>query len=53
MGTSEHEVTILFSDIRNFTTLSEELGAQKTIKFLNDYFTQMVGCIQKEKRDVG
>ncbi|MDX1411500.1 MAG: adenylate/guanylate cyclase domain-containing protein [Nitrospirales bacterium] len=49
MGTSEHEVTILFSDIRRFTTLSEELGAQKTINFLNDYFTQMVSCIQKEK----
>ncbi len=49
MGTSEHEVTILFSDIRSFTTLSEELGAQKTIEFLNDYFTQMVSCIQKEK----
>ena len=49
MRTSEHEVTILFSDIRNFTTLSEEIGAQETINLLNAYFDQMVSCIQNEK----
>ena len=49
MRTSEHEVTILFSDIRDFTTLSEKLGAQETINLLNSYFDQMVSCIQHEK----
>lgn len=49
MGTSNHETTVLFSDIRSFTTLSEELGVQETINMLNDYFTQMVGCIKSEK----
>jgi adenylate cyclase len=39
---------VLFSDIRSFTTISEQLGAQGTVGLLNDYFTLMVECIQRE-----
>lgn len=45
LGGQSVEATVLFSDIRSFTTLSEELGPQGIISLLNDYFTRMVDCI--------
>jgi adenylate cyclase len=42
------ESTVLFSDIRGFTTLTEQLGAQGTVSLLNEYFTIMVDCISRE-----
>ena len=48
LGGQSVEATVLFSDIRSFTSLTEELGAQGTVKLLNDYFTMMVSCITRE-----
>ena len=48
LGGQSVETTVLFSDIRSFTTLSETLGPQGTVSMLNDYFTLMVDCISQE-----
>lgn len=45
LGGQMKPVTIFFSDIRSFTTISESLGAQETVSMLNDYFTDMVDII--------
>jgi len=47
LGGKSATVTVLFSDVRNFTGITEELGAHGTVKLLNEYFTIMVECIQK------
>ncbi|HEY1722793.1 MAG TPA: GAF domain-containing protein [Magnetospirillaceae bacterium] len=48
LGGQSVEATLLFSDVRGFTTLSEELGAQGIVSLLNEYFTLMVDCISDQ-----
>jgi adenylate cyclase len=42
-------VTILFSDIRSFTTISESMPPDELVKSLNSYFTSMVNIIYNRK----
>lgn len=41
----EQNMTVLFSDIRDFTAISEEMKPQQTFKFLNAYLGQMEPAI--------
>ncbi|MBI3211622.1 MAG: adenylate/guanylate cyclase domain-containing protein [Simkania negevensis] len=39
------KVTLLFSDIREFTTLSEKLPPEEVLQLLNEYFQEMIEVI--------
>ena len=45
LGGEKSEVTILFSDIRGFTRLSEEMETEDVIDMLNDYFPALADSI--------
>jgi adenylate cyclase len=47
LGGEEREVTVLFSDLRNFTGMSEALPPQEMIGILNHYFTRMSAIVEK------
>ena len=40
LGGEAFQVTVLFSDIRNFTTISERLGPRQVVEMLNAYLSQ-------------
>lgn len=40
-------VTVLFSDIRSFTTLSEKMPPEQVVSILNEYFEKMIEAIFK------
>lgn len=45
LGGQKKEVTIFFSDIRNFTTITENLPPEKLTSLLQEYFTEMTKAI--------
>jgi adenylate cyclase len=47
LGGQEQEATILFSDIRGFTSMSETMAPNEVVETLNDYFNLMIEIIFK------
>jgi adenylate cyclase len=47
LGGIDKEITVFFSDIRGFTTISESMTPQELVKILNKYLTAMTDIILK------
>ena len=41
------DVTVLFCDIRGFSTIAERVGAKRTIEWINDVLTELSYCVTK------
>jgi adenylate cyclase len=49
LGGERRELTVLFSDIRGFTSISENLQPEIVLEVLNEYLTPMTDIVFKQK----
>lgn len=49
LGGEKRELSVLFSDIRGFTSFSEKMAPTEVVHFLNQYFDKMTGLIFQYK----
>ena len=47
LGGERREITVLFTDLKGFTTLSEQLGAEQVANVLSEHFTRMTAIIKR------
>lgn len=51
-GKATEEATILFSDIRGYTTLSEKIGPEELQTFMNEYHKAMVQVVEQFQGEI-
>lgn len=49
LGGTKKDVVILFCDLRDFTKFSEGHSPEEVVEMLNEYFEEMVTCIEKNQ----
>ncbi len=49
LGGAKKEITVFFSDIRGFTSISEKLDPEQLVKLLNEYLTAMTNIVMEHE----
>lgn len=44
----EEQVTLMFCDVRSFSSISKHLGASRTIRWMQDVFTMISRCVEEQ-----
>lgn len=52
LTSDERDITVMFTDIRGFSTLAERMSASDTAQLLNAHFAALAGCIEAENGTV-
>ena len=47
LGGEEREITVLFSDIRGFTSMAENMNPEEVVSTLNEHFKEMIEIVFK------
>jgi adenylate cyclase len=47
LGGEERDVTVMFTDVRNFTALAEELTPQQSLQLLNEFLTAISEVVEE------
>ena len=47
LGGENRHVSVIFSDIRGFSTMSEKMDPDEVVEFLNEYLTEMTEAVQE------
>ncbi len=52
LGGEVREISVMFTDIRNFTTISESMDPADLIRMMNDFLTPMTSCVLENRGTV-
>jgi adenylate cyclase len=52
LGGKRRHITVLFSDVRGFTSISEKISPEEVVSFLSDYFARITEIVFKHRGTV-